>query len=138
MSLRSVSMCLRAATRVSPYAPCVATIKSRRLTFDVESSQDFEEKVLNSSKPVLVDFHAHWCGPCKMLTPLLKKTIENQFADTVDLAMVNVDDNEEVAMEYDVRSIPTVVAVKDGKVVNQFIGNREAPFLVDFISELLD
>lgn len=73
-----------------------------------------------------------------MLTPLLKKTVEGQFTDQIDLAMVNVDDVEDVAMDYDVRSIPTVLAVKDGKVVNQFVGNRDAQFLEDFINELLD
>jgi len=138
MSLRALSLSFRAAKRVSSCGPCITTLKSRRLTYDVESSQDFEEKVLNSSKPVLVDFHAHWCGPCKMLTPLLKKTIESKFSDTVDLAMVNVEDVEDVAFEYEVRSIPTVLAIKDGKVANQFIGNREEAFLEDFINELLD
>jgi len=137
MSLRILPLCIGASKRLSQSASITPLIV-RPLTYDVSSSKHFDEDVMKCDKPVLVDFHAHWCGPCKILTPLLKKIIDAQFKDTVDLAMVNVDDVEDVAMDHDVRSIPTVLAVKDGKVVNQFVGSRDEPFLVDFITELLD
>ncbi len=84
------------------------------------TTDHFEAEVLKSDAPVLVDFYADWCGPCKMLAPLLE-----QFAQEnpqVKVCKINVDDQADLAMDYDVRSIPTLVVFKDGKEANRSVG----------------
>lgn len=84
------------------------------------TTDNFEAEVLKSDAPVLVDFYADWCGPCKMLAPLLE-----QFAQEnpqVKVCKINVDDQADLAMDYDVRSIPTLVVFKDGKEANRSVG----------------
>lgn len=84
------------------------------------NSKNFEEKVLKSEKTVLVDFWASWCGPCKMLAPVLE-----QFAaehPEIDVAKVNVDEEAELAMMYRIASIPTLMVFRDGKKTNQSVG----------------
>ena len=86
------------------------------------NESNFENEVLNSKVPVLVDFNAEWCGPCKMLKPILDE-IASSRAD-FKIVSVNVDDNENLAKEYGVMSIPCLVAIKNGKEVNRSIGLR--------------
>ena len=84
------------------------------------TTDNFETEVLKSDVPVLVDFYADWCGPCKMLAPLLE-----QFAQEnpqVKVCKINVDDQADLAMDYDERSIPTLVVFKDGKEANRSVG----------------
>ncbi len=84
------------------------------------TTDNFEAEVLKSDAPVLVDFYADWCGPCKMLAPLVE-----QFAQEnpqVKVCKINVDDQADLAMDYDVRSIPTLVVFKDGKEANRSVG----------------
>ena len=83
---------------------------------------NFKQEVLNSDKPVLVDFWAPWCGPCRMLAPIVEE-IANERSD-VKVVKINVDENQDLAMEFGVMSIPTLVVIKEGKIVNQAIGAR--------------
>ena len=83
---------------------------------------EFEEKVIKSDKPVLVDFYATWCGPCKMIAPLLEEIAEEHPEYVI--AKVNVDSEPELAREYKVFSIPTLVVLKDGKIAAQAAGAR--------------
>lgn len=79
------------------------------------------QKVLSENENVLIDFYADWCGPCKMLAPVIEE-VKTETADFLKVVKVNVDDNPELASQYGVRSIPTLVFVKNGKVVDQSIG----------------
>lgn len=84
------------------------------------TSENFETEVLNSEKIVLIDFYADWCGPCKMLSPVVE-----QFAsenDDIKVVKINVDDEQDLAGEYGVMSIPTLVVIKNGQEVNRNIG----------------
>ena len=85
------------------------------------TNQNFEEKVLKSELPVLVDFFATWCGPCKMIAPVIAEIAE-RYEGKVKVGKVNVDDENELAMKYQILSIPTLVLFKEGKVVNTKIG----------------
>ena len=81
------------------------------------TSQDFQAVVLDSSKTVLLDFWATWCGPCQMLAPVLE-----DLSQQVKVVKVDVDENPQLAMAFQVASIPTVIAFRDGKAVNQSVG----------------
>ena len=86
------------------------------------TKNNFQEEVLGSDKPVLVDFWASWCGPCRMVAPILEE-IANERSD-VKVCKVNVDEEPELAGRYNVMSIPTMIVVKEGQVVNQAVGAR--------------
>lgn len=88
------------------------------------TSENYKEEVLNSEKPVLIDFYADWCGPCRMMSPIIDE-IAVQLGEKVKVGKVNVDENQDLAMEYGVMSIPTIVIRKDGEISKTFVGVRD-------------
>lgn len=94
---------------------------------------NFESDVLNSETPVVVDFWAEWCGPCKMIAPSLEE-ISNEMGDKVKIAKVNMDENPELAAKYGVRSIPTLLMFKGGEPVAIQVGAAPKNKLSDWIS----
>ena len=82
---------------------------------------NFEEAVLNSDTPIVVDFWAEWCGPCKMIAPSLEQ-LADEHVGTFKVGKLNVDDNRETAMKYGIRSIPTLLVIKEGNVAEQIVG----------------
>jgi thioredoxin 1 len=100
------------------------------------SSTEFKEKVLDSSVPVLVDFWAEWCGPCKALTPTIEQ-IATEYASKASVYKVDVDQNAELASEYNVMSIPALLLFKGGKVVDQIVGNVPKPSITAMIDRAI-
>ena len=99
------------------------------------TKDNFESEVLNSEKPVLVDFWAEWCGPCKMLTPTID-AIAEEYSDKFSIGKLNVDQNGELAAEYGIRSIPCLLFFNKGEVQNQIVGAVDKSEIVSVLEKL--
>ena len=102
----------------------------------VATDDNFEGEVLKSDKPVLIDFWAPWCGPCKTIGPVVEELAE-QLKDSVKIMKLNVDENNKTALNYGVRSIPTLILFKEGKVLDTLIGLVPKERLEDFVKKSL-
>jgi len=100
------------------------------------SDQTFEETILKSDKPVLVDFWAEWCGPCKMIAPILDEIAE-EYADRIRIAKLNIDENPATPPKYGIRGIPTLMLFKDGNVEATKVGAVSKSQLTAFIDSNL-
>ncbi len=85
------------------------------------NENDFEDEVLKSNLPVIVDFWAEWCGPCKMLTPILEE-LSDEMKNEIIVVKVNLDNNQDLAMKYSIRSIPSLLLFKEGNLVDTKVG----------------
>jgi len=85
------------------------------------NEQNFEELVMNSGKPVVLDFWAVWCGPCRMIAPLIEE-MHNEYGDKAIIGKVDVDSNNDISVKYGIRNIPTVLFLKNGEVVDKVVG----------------
>ncbi|XP_025419859.1 uncharacterized protein LOC112690139 [Sipha flava] len=109
----------------------------RRRIIKIQDKEDFDKYVIQSKEPVVIDFFATWCGPCKMLLPRIEKVIE-EYNDTVNLVKVDIDDNAEIAMDYGVSVVPELIAIKDGQVQGKMIGLQDEDKLKTFVSKLVE
>ena len=97
------------------------------------TDNNFKE-IISSKKPVLVDFWAPWCGPCKMLSPILEK-LATEFGEKVDIVKLNVDENPQTASNYNISSIPTMLIFKEGEIIGQKVGSGSLGELKKWIEE---
>ncbi|XP_049925220.1 thioredoxin, mitochondrial [Epinephelus moara] len=108
----------------------------REVSFNVQDHDDFTDRVIKSELPVLVDFHAQWCGPCKILGPRLEKAVAKQKG-RVAMAKVDIDDHTDLAIEYGVSAVPTVIAIRGGDVVDHFVGIKDDDELDSFVTKII-
>lgn len=94
------------------------------------NSENFEKVVLNSEEPVLVDFFADWCGPCKMMAPIVEE-LATELYGKAKVGKLNVDENSDIAIEYNVMSIPTLIVFKNGKEEKRLVGVRDKEELLN-------
>lgn len=97
------------------------------------NQENFEEEVINSDKPVLIDFWAGWCGPCKMMSPVIEQIAE-ESSDTVKVCKINVDEEQTLALKYNVMSIPTFVVIKDGKETGRTVGVQDKSEIMNIVN----
>ena len=96
----------------------------------------FEAEVLNATKPVIVDYWAEWCGPCRMVAPVLEE-IASEHGEKIDIVKLNVDENPVVTQRYGIMNIPTMSVFKDGQVVKEIVGARPKSALLRDLAEFI-
>ncbi len=99
------------------------------------TEENFENEVLKSNVPVIIDFYADWCGPCKMMTPIVEE-IADDLKDKVKVGKINSDENMDLAEKYGIMSIPTILVLKEGNVVKSFIGVTDKTTIINEVNSI--
>lgn len=128
--LRIVKNCMPSMTRH------ISLFCHNNKRYEINNNNEFVSKVINGTVPVIVNFHAEWCDPCKILTPKLIELIEPM--DKVDLAIINVEENPELVHAFEVKAVPAVIAISKGLVVDKFIGLVDNEMIENLIQKLTD
>ncbi|XP_053672210.1 thioredoxin, mitochondrial [Anopheles nili] len=118
------------------FARGISTGVPRFEIFKVQSPEEFNEKVRNSKEPVIVDFFATWCAPCRMLTPRIE-TIIGENEGKVKLAKVDIDEHTDLALDYEVASVPVLLAIRDGKVEQRLVGLQDTDKLRTWVQNVV-
>ena len=95
------------------------------------NKENFHEEVMNSDRPVLVDFWAPWCGPCRMVVPIVEEIAKER--EDIKVVKINIDEQEELAREFGIMTIPTLMVVKDGKIVNRSAGAKRKHAILEML-----
>ncbi len=103
---------------------------------EVQNKEDFTNEVLNSESPVLVDFWAEWCGPCKMIAPILDE-IAKEYGEKLKICKIDVDSNPDIAPKFGIRGIPTLIMFKDGNAESTKVGAVSKSQLIEFVDEII-
>ncbi|XP_055374862.1 thioredoxin, mitochondrial [Condylostylus longicornis] len=112
----------------------VSSSTSSFKSFIIKDHYEFDQKVVNSENPVIVNFHAEWCDPCKILTPKMSELLEG--SNEIDLAIVDVESNLDLVETFEVKAVPAVLAFKNGVVVDKFIGLVDGDIITNLINKL--
>ncbi|XP_012259949.1 thioredoxin, mitochondrial [Athalia rosae] len=134
---------LRSATRIFSnvvkrgFANAPAQEPAIQAAFTVQDPKDFDERVKNSKIPVIVDFYATWCNPCRMLTPRIESVVAEKQGKII-LAKVDIDENTDLALNYEVGSVPVLIAMKDGKELERIVGLQDTDKLRQFVDKYVD
>ncbi|EZA55956.1 hypothetical protein DMN91_011246 [Ooceraea biroi] len=126
--LRSIRTCMPSVVRR------ISLFRQNNKRYEINNNNDFVNKVMNGRVPVIVNFHADWCDPCKILTPKLIELIEPM--DKVDLAIIDVEENPELVHAFEVKAVPAVIAISNGLVVDKFIGLVNNEMIESLIQKL--
>lgn len=118
----------------APLKRCLSASQTLKKIISVKNDDEFIAKVLNSDNPVIVNFHAEWCEPCHILTPKMKELIEP--SEDIDLVIVDVENHADLVHTFEVKAVPAVIAVKNGLVVDKFIGLVDANMIESLLEKL--
>lgn len=99
------------------------------------NENNFTDEVIKSDIPVMIDFYAEWCGPCRMMSPIVEEFAKN-YEGKVKIGKINVDEESDLAMRFGVQSIPSFIFIKDGKVIDRITGAMPKPILGNYLDEL--
>lgn len=99
------------------------------------TEENFENEVLKSNIPVIIDFYADWCGPCKMMSPIIE-AIASDMENKIKVGKINTDENINLAQKYDIMSIPTILVIKDGNVIKSFIGVTDKETIINELNNI--
>ncbi len=105
-------------------------------TMNIKNKEEFDREVIGSNIPVLVDFYADWCGPCKQLSPTLDE-VSSELSGKVKVVKVNIEDNTEISASFEIKTIPAMILFRNGKVVDRKMGNILKEKIIDWISEYI-